>query len=686
MYKAIVVPVIVIFFGLSMYSCNPSQKADSGTSCALDTFLNAYIDTTVRPQDDFFHFSMGKWVKNNPVPESERSWGIWSKVNEENYHRMKSINEEAAAMNAAAGTNWQKIGDFWSTGMDTAAIEQQGLQPLAAQLAAINAITDVNTLIKVIGTLHSIGVSALYGSYIYQDEKNSEKMVLHLFQGGIGLPDRDYYFDKDERTKNIRNEYVKHLHKMFVLMGDDSLTAAKNSATVMRLETSLAQQSRKLADLRDPYENYNKMDMVALNKITPTIQWNELFAASGIKTIDTVIVGQPEFFSRAEELVKSEPLENWKTYLRWNLINTYADKLSKPFDLQNFSFYGTVLNGTMAQRPRWKRVLDEEENLIGFMLGELYVERFYSPEVKARYDQMVDNVVAAYRERIDKLDWMTDATKQKAQQKLGTVMKKVGYPDKWRDYSTLVIDKSSYAENVMRATRWYHEYEISKLGKPVDRNEWEMTPQTWNAYYNPSNNEIVLPAAAFIVPGMADSCVDDAIMYGYAAGSTIGHEITHGFDDQGSQFDEKGNLVEWWTKDDRSRFLERTGSIVRQFNEYKVLDSLQVNGEATQGENIADLGGMLLGLEAFKKTEQYKAGKEIGGFTPVQRYFIGFALSWYGQYRPEALAVRIKTDVHAPNFLRVNGPPVNIDEFYTAFNVQPGDKMYRPDSLRVRIW
>lgn len=679
----------ILFFSvilITQTSCKQQGKMNAGSGCNLDTFLNAYIDTTVRPQDDFFLFTMGKWVKNNPVPASERSWGIWSKVNEENYSRMKSINEEAAEMTAENGTNWQKIGDFWHTGMDTIAIEQQGIQPLAAQLATISTLADINAVVEEIGYLQSIGVAALFDGYIYQDEMNSEKMFLHLSQGGLGLPDRDYYFDNDSRTKNIRNEYVKHIAKMFVLMGDDTTVAAANAATIMRMETSLAEKSRKLAALRDPYENYNKMAVASLNNMTPSINWNSLLATNGIKSVDSVIVGQPEFFKRAEEMVKKESIDNWKTYLRWNLINTYADKLSKPFDQQNFSFYGTILNGTREQRPRWKRVLDEEENLMGFMLGQLYVERYYSPKVKARYDKMVDNVLDAYRERINKLDWMSDATKQKAQQKLGTVMKKVGYPDKWRDYSTLTIDKSSYAENVIRATKWFNDYEISKLGKPVDRTEWEMTPQTWNAYYNPSNNEIVLPAAAFIVPGMADSCVDDAIMYGYAAGSTIGHEITHGFDDQGSQFDEKGNLVEWWTKEDRSKFLERTGMIVKQFNEYVVLDSLRINGDATQGENIADLGGMLLGLDAFKKTEQYQKGEKIGGFTPVQRYFIGFALSWYGQVRDEALAVRVKTDVHAPNFLRVNGPPVNIDEFYTAFNIQPGDKMYRPDSLRVRIW
>lgn len=672
--------------GISLMMTSCKTKTDKQESCNLETFLNDYVDSSVKPQDDFFLFSMGKWVKNNPIPAAENSWGIWSKVNEENYLRLKSINEEAASKESEPGSNWQKIGDLWHTGMDTVSIEQQGLKPLMPEFDKIAAISDINGLVTEVGYLQSIGVSPFFGSYIMQDEKNSEKMALHLVQGGIGLPDRDYYFDNDARTKNIRVEYVKHLEKMFVLLGDDETMAKKNAATVMRLETSMAEKSRKLEALRDPYKNYNKVDLSGLNKFTPSIDWEKLLSAGGIKSIDTIIVGQPEFFTRMEELVKKNGIDDWKTYLRWNLINTFAGNLSKSFDDANFHFYGTVLNGTKEQRARWKRVLGEEGRLMGFMLGQLYIERYYSPNIKARYDKMVDNVIAAYHERIDKLDWMSDSTKKKAHQKLNTVMKKVGYPDKWRDYSSLKIDRSSYVENVIRGNKWFNDFQIAKLGKPIDRTEWGMTPQTWNAYYNPSNNEIVLPAAAFIVPGMADSCVDDAIMYGYAAGSTIGHEITHGFDDEGSQFDEKGNLREWWSPEDRKNFIKRTQGIVHQFNNYIVLDSIHLNGDAEQGENIADLGGMLLGLDAFKKTEQYKQGKTIGGFTPVQRYFIGFALSWYGQVRNEALAVRVKSDVHAPNFYRVNGPVVNIDEFYSAFNVKPGDKMYVPDSLRVKIW
>lgn len=677
----------IAVMAFAFFSCNSKKdKTAAARPCNLETFLDDYVDSSVRPQDDFFQFTMGKWNKNNPIPGNERSWGIWSKVKEENDLRIKAINEEAAAKNAAAGTEWQKIGDFWQTGMDTAKIEELGVKPLQPEFDRINGIKDINDLVTTIGHLQAFGPSPFFSAGIFQDEKNSAQMALHVFQGGIGLPDRDFYFDAGERNQNIRAEYVKHLQKMFSLLGDDSVTAGANAATVMKLETAMAQSSRKLEALRDPYKNYNKVGMEGLNKLTPSVNWKSLFAATGINSVDSIIVGQPEFFTSMETLLKKTPLNDCKTYLRWHLVHGFASSLSKDFDKENFRFYGTVMNGVPAQRERWKRVLDMEGGLMGFMLGKLYIERFYSETIKARYDKMVDNVMAAYHERIDKLPWMSDSTKKKSHEKLNTVVRKVGYPQKWRDYSALVIDRSSYVENVMRGQKWLNDYQISKLGKPIDRTEWDMTPQTWNAYYNPSNNEIVLPAAAFVVPGMDDACVDDAIMYGYAAGSTIGHEITHGFDDQGSQFDEKGNLKEWWSPQDRTKFVALTKGIVKQFDEYTIPGGVHLNGDAEQGENIADLGGMLLGLDAFRKTDQFKEGKTIGGFTPVQRYFIGFALSWYGKVRDESLQTTVKTDVHAPNYWRVNGPVVNIDEFYSAFNVKPGDKLYRSDSLRVRIW
>lgn len=675
---------LIALISLTVFSCKP--KAEK-TEIAREDFMKDFIDSTVNPGDDFFKFAVGTWLKNNPIPESERSWGIWTLVNEENYARIRKINEDAAAnTKAAKGSNEQKIGDFWYTGMDTVTIEKQGITPLKPELDKIAAIQDKAGVINSAAYLHSIQVQPFFGNYIFQDEKNSNQFRLHFYQGGIGLPDRDYYFDKDERTTNIRAEYVKHISKMFQLTGVDVTTADKNAANIMRMETAFAGASRKLEALRDPYANYNRMSIADVNKLCPAIPWESFLTQAGIKNIDSVIVGQPEFFKQLNKSITTESIDNWKAYLQWNLLNAYAGQLSSDFDKEHFNFYGTILNGTKEQRARWKRVLDAEEDAMGFMLGQLYVAKYYPPEQKARYEKIVDNVMEAYKVRIQQLDWMSPATKEKALLKLSTVIKKVGYPDNWRDYSSLETARDSYVQNAIRASKYLHAYEVAKLYKPVDRTDWDMTPQTWNAYYNPSNNEIVLPAAAFIVPGVPDEFVDDAIAYGYAAGSTIGHEITHGFDDQGSQFDEKGNLVEWWTPEDRAQFLERTKKIVEQFNNYIIIDTIHVNGDATQGENIADLGGMLLGFEAFKMTDQYKEGKLIGGYTPTQRYFLGFALSWYGKYRDEAMVLRAKTDVHSPNFLRVNGPAYNIPEFYDAFGVKPGDKMYVPDSLRVKIW
>ena len=411
-----------------------------------------------------------------------------------------------------------------------------------------------------------------------------------------------------------------------------------------------------------------------------------MFSTMNIKNVDSVIVGQPEFYTQVEHELKSTGIDDWKTYLRWNLVASFAPYLSKDFDLEQFHFNGVILSGVKTQRPRWKRVLDNQENYLGDALGQLYVQNYYSPATKERYVKLTENVMEAYKEHIEKLDWMSDSTKTKALAKLATVRKKVGYPDKWRDYSSMNISRSSYVENIIEGNKWYYNYYLDKLGKPVDREEWEMTPQTYNAYYNPSNNEIVLPAAAFIIPGFADSLVDDAVVYGYAGASTIGHEITHGFDDQGRQFDADGNLTDWWSKEDAEKFDQRAKMYIDQYDNYVVLDSMHVNGKASLGENIADLGGVAIAIDAFKKTDQYKKGEKINGLTPVQRYFMGYALGWLHQQRDESLANQIMTDVHAPPFLRVNGPMANIPEFYEAFGVKEGNGMWRADSQRVKIW
>jgi putative endopeptidase len=519
-----------------------------------------------------------------------------------------------------------------------------------------------------------------------QDDKNSDKMALYLRQAGLGLPNRDYYFNTDSRTKNIRAEYLKHVANTFKLLGQDAATAQANAAKVMALETSLAKSSRKLEALRDPYANYHKMSIAQLDKLTPGIDWKTWLGQMGGTKVDTVIVGQPEFYQTVGQLLKTQPLDAWKAYLAWHVAREFAPTLSQPFVAENFHFYGTVLRGAKEMRPRWKRVLDMQENALGDALGQLFVKEYFKPEAKARYDTLVKNVVASFADHIQKVDWMSAPTKVVALDKLHKITPKVGYPNKWKDYSALTIDRSSLAANVMRANQWQYNYELNKLGKPVDRTEWGMTPQTYNAYYNGSNNEIVLPAAAFAIPGLLDADADDALVYGYAGASTIGHELTHGFDDEGSQYDAHGNLHEWWSKDDRKRFNERVNGIVKQFNGYTLLDSLHINGKATAGENIADLGGIVIGLDAFKKTKQYKEGKKINGLTPVQRYFLGYALGWQMHVRDESLASQLLTDVHSPAQYRVNGPMADVPAFYEAFGIKPGQKLYRPDSTRVVIW
>lgn len=676
--------VLFLFILVLGYSSGWTQKSQTED---YSHYLDQFVDTSANPAENFFQYACGKWIKDNPIPNNETSWGIYRVIQDETYQRIIKINQAAADNTSAPkGSTAQKIGDFWHAAMDTETIEKQGVTPLKEEFDRIAAIQDKTGLLDVTAHLQYIGVEAVFAGYIFQDEKNSERYALHLYQGGIGLPNRDYYFDTDERTSNIRKEYVAHLTKMFQLLGDEESTAKKNSETVMRIETDLAGASRKLADLRDPYANYNAMKVSDLSQITPSIAWKHFLEEAHVPNLDSVVVGQPEFFQQVEKSLQKESIDNWKAYLRWQLINTYASQLSSDFDKQNFHFYGTILNGTPEQRPRWKRMLDQEEHYLGFALGQLYVQEYFSPKTKQRYQKLTEDIFDAFREQIQNLDWMSDKTKKEALNKLNTVGKKIGYPEKWRDYSNYDVTRDSFATNCLRGNIWRSDFYIARLYKPVDRTEWGMTPQTYNAYYNPSNNEIVLPAAIFILPGIPDEYIDDALVYAYAGGTTIGHEITHGFDDEGRQFDEKGNLKNWWSEEDEQEFKNRGKMIVSQFNDYIAVDDVHVNGEATQGENIADLGGIVLGWEAFKKTEEYKSGKSIGGFTPAQRYFIGWSLGWMNNIRPENLAVRVKTDVHAPSFLRANGPISNMPPFYEAFDVKPGDKMYRPKEQRVKIW
>ena len=566
--------------------------------------------------------------------------------------------------------------------MDSIAINKAGISPLKSEFAKIDAIKDIPSLLTSIAHLHTIGASPAFSFYLGQDDKISTKYALFLGQGGLGLGNRDYYFNTDEQTVKIRTEYVKHLQAMLKLMGQNQASAT----SIMKLETDLAKASRKLEDLRDPIKNYNKMTVVSLGKITPNINWNSIFPVLGVVKADSVIVGQPEFYKALNTFVKSYSIEDWKTYLKWDLVNSYAAYLNSDIEKQNFKFYSTVMNGVSKQKPRWKRVVGQTDNYLGELIGQVYVGEYLPKGSKEKLLEIGNNIRDVYADHIKKLDWMSEATKVKALNKLSKIVMKVGYPDKWKDLSSMKIDRKSYCANVIQANIWGYKDMINKYGKPVDRTEWSMQPQTYNAYYNPSNNEIVVPACNIIVPGYEGRMPDDAILYGIIGGSTFGHEITHGFDDQGSQYDEKGNLNNWWTPEDLKKFQAKTKLIVAQFNKYTVLGNKHINGEATQGENIADLGGVVMGYEAFKKTAQYKNNQKISNLTPDQRFFLAYGYAWMVNSKDEALASQIMTDVHAPAQFRINGPLSNIPEFYKAFNVKPGNKMYQPDSLRVVIW
>lgn len=664
-------------------ACNQGRQS-ADTNKATPDAVAANVDSTVNPAQDFFDYANGGWIKRNPIPAEYSSWGIGNLVQEELYKRLRIINEKAVE-NPTDATS-KKIAAFWKSGMDSVKINAEGIKPIEEELKAIDAVTNLQQLVQ-LAAKQTNHTSAMCDLYIGQDAKNSELIIVQFSQGGLGLPNRDYYFNTDDRTAKIRNAYPAHVAKMLQFTGLDSTAAKKAAASVVALETILAKSSRKLEALRDPEANYHKMAVTDLNKIAGNVDWVDFIKQQGInKFADTVIVGQPEFYTALSNALKSQPLDTWKNYLKWNLINRSSEMLNDTIANTDFAFYGTLLRGQDKQKPRWKRVLDAEEGAIGEALGQLFAKEFFNATAKKRYENLVEEIRAELKIRIEHLEWMSDSTKQKALYKLSKITKKVGYPDKWKDFSAMDIKEQSFYQNMRAARQWWLAYQINKLGKPVDRTEWDMTPQTYNAYYNPSNNEIVLPAGIFTVPGKRDEELDDAVVYGYAGASTIGHEITHGFDDEGRQFDASGNLKSWWTKDDEKKFNERAAVMVNQFNGYVVVDSLRINGKATLGENIADLGGILLGWEAFKKTDQFKKNEKIAGYTPSQRYFMGYALGWLGHTKKESLARQVLTDVHSPAKFRVNGPFSDVDAFYEVYGIKPGHGMYRADSARVRIW
>lgn len=669
---------LIVTFVISSFNCFSQQVKTN------DPLVNN-IDKTISPGEDFFLYANGGWIKNNEIPNAEAAWGIGNLVQEEIYKRLIAINKKAEKANAPKGSITQKIGSFWKTAMNTTAINKAGINPIMKDLKRIDESKNIDELLMLSAEFSTKGSNTFFGTYISQDDMNSEKMVFQLVQGGLGMPNRDYYFNTDEKTKKVQTAFKNYLVKIFEKLGTKKALATEDVYEIYNLETKLASASRKLADLRDPYKNYNKMSIAQIQAITPNINWNKYLNILGIKNLDSVVVGQPEFYTALNNELKNTPLKVWKNYMKYNYVADFASYLDDSTYMDKF-IYSSSMSGALEPRPRWKRVLDVQESAMGEALGQLFVKEYFNETAKKRYEFLVEEIKTAYKERIEKLTWMSNDTKKKAFEKLNSMTKKVGYPNKWKDFSAMQIGNNSFVENVQNANMWWHKYNINKLNKPVDRTEWDMTPQTYNAYYNPSNNEIVLPAGIFAIPGKKDAELDDALVYGYAAASTIGHEITHGFDDQGRQYDAKGNLTDWWTEKDGEEFKKRAELIVNQFNEFIPVDTLHINGDATQGENIADLGGLLLGLDAFKKTNAYKSGKLINGQTPLQRYFLGYAYSWMYQARKERLANQVKTDVHSPAKERINGPVVNVKEFYEAFNIKSTDKMFRPLEKRVDIW
>ncbi|HKJ41934.1 MAG TPA: M13 family metallopeptidase [Sunxiuqinia sp.] len=649
--------------------------------------LVSHIDSTVVPGNDFFLFANGKWFKEHPIPASEQYNGIFQIIQDTVNAQVKDICVKAAEnTQAEEGSTKQKIGDFYSSGMDSVKLNTQGISPLKPFLEKIDAAKNLQDLFTAAAFMHLTSGSPLFHFYVGQDDKISSKNAILIYQGGLSLPDRDYYFATDDRAKMIREKFVDFADSMLVILGYNQQKAKMAANDLMKLETDIAKTSRKREDTRDPLKNYNKLSFKKLVDETPNIQWPVFTKELGFAAIDSVIVGQPEFLTALNSYLKKYPLSVWKDYLKFHFLNGLTSYLDDHTYQTAFNFYGTTLRGIQEPRPRWKRTVGVTNSALGDLIGQVYVSDYLPKGTKEKLLEIGHAIKKVYAERIKNLDWMTEATKQKALRKLDKMIMKVGYPDKWKDLSSLEVGRDSYVQNAMNASKWHTLYNYNKYGKPVDRTEWHMEPQTYNAYYNPSNNEIVVPGCNIMVPGYERKMADDAILYAIIGGSTFGHEMTHGFDDQGSKYDANGNLNNWWTPEDSIKFYAKTRLIVQQYDGYIAVDSLHVNGKMTQGENIADLGGIMMGYQAFQQTDQYKNNEMIAGLTPDQRFFLGYAMAWMLNMRPEAIANQVRSDVHSPAKFRVNGPLADMDAFYKTFNVKKGDAMWRPDSLRVKIW
>ena len=654
-----------------------------GKKAPMKYIDKANMDVNVKPGDNFYEYANGNWMKINPVPASKTRWGSFDMLREESSQRLRTLLQDAAANTNKSRIN-QMVGDFYTSGMDSAAIEVKGILPIKAELDRINDLQNMQAVLTEVAVLRNRGFgSPLFGMYVTPDRKNVTQYIPQLSQGGTTMPDRDYYLKDDPRSLKIREAYKNYLYQLFMLAGEDATKSYASMDAVMRIETALAKMQYSRVEMRDPYKLYNKFSLKDLNASTPSINWKNLLVQMKVNGADSVLVNNPNFLKSADLLLGALPLQDWKSYLKWNVLKSSAPYLSDAFVQENFQ-YNQAITGQKEQTPRWQRMATLLDANLGELLGQLYVDRYFKPEAKIRMQELVNNLSTTFEDRIKRLDWMSAETKNRGVEKLNAFTKKIAYPDKWKEYNGVKISKDDFMGNVKNASAWAYNEMATRMGKPVDRTEWGMTPPTINAYYNSSNNEIVFPAAILQFP-FFDFGADDAINYG-GIGAVIGHEMTHGFDDQGRQFAADGNLKDWWTKEDADKFKTKADQVVNQYNNMTVLDTLHVNGKLTLGENLADLGGLNIAYEAFTKTKEFKEGKLIDGFTPSQRFFLSWAQVWRSNALPETEAQLILTDSHSPGVHRGNGPIVNIDAWYQAFNVKPGDKMYIPKEKRISVW
>jgi len=640
------------------------------------------IDSAIKPGDNFFMYVNKTWYDSATIPASQSGVGSYSFLNFPQRIRLQGILDSVAAANNPAGSIEQKVGDFYASGMDTAAIDKRGYEPIKPILAKIDAVTDLAGLLKLVADEHKAGDRSLIGLYIGPDDKQSSVNIVQLAQAGLGLPDRDYYFKTDPSTVGIQQAYKTALSSYFQLIGVDAATAEKNAALVYEIEKQLAGSHRTNIELRDVKANYNKLAVADLSKKQPNLSWPTLLADYGAK-VDSLNMGQPAYYDKLNAMLSTVPINDWKVYLKANMLRDYSGFLSKPFNDVNFN-YAKVLTGQAVMKPRAEEMTQAVDRSLGQALAQLYVKKYFPDEAKKRMRVLVDNLKKAFESRITKLDWMSDSTKAKAKEKLAAFTEKIGYPDKWRDYSKVEVKRDTYFENRLSANKNDYAYMLAKLGQPVDRTEWYTTPPTVTAYNNPPLNEIVFPAG-ILQPPYFDMNADDALNYG-GIGMVIGHEITHSFDDQGAQYDKVGNVTDWWTKADYEKFKARTQQVLDQYNSFTVLDSVHVKGALTLGENTADLAGIAIAYDAFKMTKEGEDTTKLDGFTPDQRFFISIARIWRVKTTDQFMRMYVNTNPHSPAVWRVNGPLMNFTPFYNAFNVQPGDKMYKPESERIKVW